>query len=126
MLKATAALVLCSAGSLHATETMVMSPVPWDAQQSYLERLRMPAEGTAEVCERLETGAKVQWRYKTSASVDFNVHARAGKTVTVLVRKDRTTRADAVFTAASAQEYCWSWTNNSGGSVELTLHLKRR
>lgn len=126
MLKATAALVLCSAGTLQAAETMVMTPIPWDERQSYLERLRMPDEGTAEVCEKLEAGAKVQWRYKSSAPLDFNVHSRAGKTVTVLVRKDRTARADAVFTAGSAQEYCWSWTNNSGDSVELNLYLKRR
>lgn len=126
MLKAIAALALCSAGTLQAAETMVMSPIPWDERQSYLDQLRVPDAGTAEICERLEAGAKVQWRYKASEPVDFNVHSRAGKTVTVLVRKDRTARADAVFTAGSAQEYCWSWTNNSGSSVELTLQLKRR
>jgi hypothetical protein len=126
MLKVIAAFALCCASTVQAAETMVMSPVPWDAKQSFLEKLQMPDEATAEVCEKLDGGAKVQWRYKASAPLDFNVHYRVGKKVTVLLRKDHTSRADAVFTAGSAQEYCWSWTNNSEAPVELTLYLRRR
>jgi hypothetical protein len=126
MLKSIAALALCFTGTLQAAETMVMSPVPWDDKQSYLETLQIPDQGTAEVCEKLNDGAKVQWRYKSSAPVDFNIHQRLGKKAAVLVRKDRTARADALFTASLEHEYCWSWTNSSGGSVELILYLKRR
>jgi hypothetical protein len=117
---------LCAAGSLHATETAVMSPIPWDSKGQFLEELQVPAQGVVEACEKLAAGAQVHWRYEANAPMDFNVYYYQGKNMTMPVRKDRTARADALFKAATAQEYCWMWSNKSGAPVRLTLQLQRR
>jgi hypothetical protein len=126
MLKSLATMALCAAGSIHAAETAVMSPIPWDAQGQFLEELQVPDQGVVEACEKLTAGAKVHWRYAADAPLDFNVHYHKGKKVTMPVRKDRTAKAEALFKAATAQEYCWMWSNKSGAPVWLTLQLQRQ
>jgi hypothetical protein len=126
MLKSIVTTALCAAGSLHAAETAVMSPIPWDAQGQFVEELEVPDQGVVEACEKLTAGAKVHWLYEADAPLDFNVHYHQGKKVRMPVRKDRTAKAEALFKAPTAQEYCWMWTNKSGAPVQLTLQLRRR
>jgi hypothetical protein len=125
-LKAIAAAGVVAATASHATETAVMSPVPWDTNGRFLQELQVPDEAAVEVCEKLSTGAQVSWRYKASTPVDFNVHFHQGKEVSTPVRIDHRAQADAVFKATSAQEYCWTWLNRSGKPVRLAIQLQKR
>jgi hypothetical protein len=121
-----AAVALGAAGILHAAETAVMSPIPWDAKGEFVEELQVPDQGVVEACEKLAAGTQVHWSYEANAPVDFNVHYHHGKKVKTPVRKDRIARADALFKAATAQEYCWMWSNKSGAPVQLSFQLQRR
>ena len=120
------AIALCATIPPVAAETVVIFPVPWDAQGAFQQELQVPDRGVVEVCEKLAQGARVHWRYEASAPVDFNVHYHQAEKVKMPVRKDRSARAEALLKAASSQEYCWMWSNKSDAPVRLSFHLQRR
>lgn len=117
---------LCATVAAHAAEPLLMSPIPWNAQGRFEQELQVPEQGVVEACEKLAAGARVQWRYEASAPLDFNVHYHRGKKVDMPVRHDGVARAEALFKAASAQDYCWMWHNKTGAPVRLSFRLERR
>ena len=104
-----------------------MVPITWDAQGEFAKNVSVKPGGFVELCEKLPAGAKVSWRFKADAALDFNVHFHEGKAVRYPVRQDQVSEADGVLEAPGAQDYCWMWVNKGkGGSpVPLAIQLKR-
>lgn len=104
-----------------------MVPITWDSQGEFAKSVGVKPGQFVELCEKLPAGAKVSWRFKADAALDFNVHFHEGKAVRYPVRQEQVTEAQGVLEAPGAQDYCWMWVNKvKGGSpVTLAIELKR-
>src|SRR5207253_3824196 len=71
----------------------------------------------AEECRNLATDERVRYRFEASAAVPFNVHFHRGGTVEYPVKIDKTSDVASIFTASSADDFCWMWTNETAESV---------
>jgi hypothetical protein len=57
--------------------------------------------------------------------VPFNVHFHRGSTVEYPVNSDNASEAASIFTASSAQDFCWMWTNETAEIVVVHGELVR-
>ncbi len=105
-----------------------MVPVIWDAQGEFAKSVGVKRGQFVELCEKLPAGAKVTWRFKADAALDFNVHFHQAKEVSYPVQQDQVTQAQGVLEAPGAQDYCWMWAHKGKGGppVTLAIQLKRR
>ena len=79
----------------------------------------------AEECRNLASDERVRYRFEASAAVPFNVHFHRGSAVEYPVKIDKTSAAASIFTASSAQEFCWMWTNETAEIVVVHGELVR-
>jgi hypothetical protein len=79
----------------------------------------------AEECRNLASDERVRYRFEASAAVPFNVHFHRGSTVEYPVKIDKTSEAASIFTASSAQDFCWMWTNETAEIVVVHGELVR-
>jgi hypothetical protein len=79
----------------------------------------------AEECRNLASDERVRYRFEASAAVPFNVHFHRGGTVEYPVKIDKTSVAASIFTASSAQDFCWMWTNETAETVVVHGELVR-
>jgi len=79
----------------------------------------------AEECRNLATDERVRYRFEASAAVPFNVHFHRGGTVEYPVKIDKTSDVASIFTASSADDFCWMWTNETAESVVVHGELVR-
>jgi hypothetical protein len=78
-----------------------------------------------EECRNLATDERVRYRFEASAAVPFNVHFHRGSTVEYPVKVDKTSDAASIFTASSAEDFCWMWTNETTETVVVQGKLVR-
>ena len=72
-----------------------------------------------EECMRLEAGQQRRYHWKSSAPVDFNIHYHRGAEVSFPVKSDGMRADGGIFTAKSAEDYCWMWTaRNASAKIE--------
>ena len=79
----------------------------------------------AEECRNLASDERVRYRFEASAGVPFNVHFHRGGAVEYPVKIDKTSDAASTFTASSAQDFCWMWTNETTETVVVQGELVR-
>ncbi len=119
---AVAALGLAAA---HAEATATLVDIAWDAQGRFRHAATLPAGQVLEVCGRLQAGVVVAWRHDTSVPVAFNIHYHVGKDVVYPVQVASTRGGADRLRVTQEQDYCWMWTNKTGGAATVTLELKR-
>jgi hypothetical protein len=79
----------------------------------------------AEECRNLASDERVRYRFEASVAVPFNVHFHRGSTVEYPVKIDKTSVAASIFTASSAEDFCWMWTNETAETVVVHGELVR-
>jgi hypothetical protein len=79
----------------------------------------------AEECRNLASDERVRYRFEASAAVPFNVHFHRGSTVEYPVKIDKTSDSASIFTASSAQDFCWMWTNETAETLVVHGELVR-
>jgi hypothetical protein len=78
-----------------------------------------------EDCKPLKAGEQVRWQFVATGPIDFNVHYHQGKEVTYPIERIQVQDGAGTYTAPSAQEYCWMWTNRSPRDVVLRAKFER-
>src|SRR5215471_13027122 len=66
--------------------------------------------GEHEECVRLEAGQSVHYYWRASGPVDFNIHFHREGEVSYPVKRAAMRGDGGIFTAKSAEDYCWMWT----------------
>jgi hypothetical protein len=100
--------------------------IEWKGDQRY-EKTHTVAPGKfAELCTRLGAGAGVQWAFAADAPLDFNIHYHVGNGIEYPAKADGSRREKGTLVAASAQDYCWMWTNKGASPVALEVDLAPR
>ena len=97
-MKSLLAALLATAGATHAADAA--KPFAFTLEPKAIE----------EECVRLQQGEKRDYRWKSDAPVDFNIHYHRGNDVLFPVKSDRARASKGTFTAKSAEDYCWMWT----------------
>jgi hypothetical protein len=118
--------IVLAAASVAVPARAELVPIVWDASGRYAGELSLPPGKFVELCEKLPTGAAVQWSFETAGPTNFNVHYHEGKEVRYPAKHDQVTKADGMLNAAIAQDYCWMWANKGPAAVSLKVQLKRQ
>ena len=79
----------------------------------------------AEECRHLVADERLRYRFEASTAVPFNVHFHRGNSVEYPVKVERTSKETSIFTASSAEEFCWMWTNETAEIVVIQGELVR-
>jgi hypothetical protein len=66
--------------------------------------------GEHEECLHLEAGQSRHYYWRASSPVDFNIHFHRGDEVSYPVKREAMRGDGGIFTAKSAEDYCWMWT----------------
>jgi hypothetical protein len=78
-----------------------------------------------ERCLHLDAGQSIQYRFKASAPVDFNIHYHRGNDVFFPVKKSGVREANGTFKAERADGYCLMWEHKGNGSSLVGGTLER-
>ncbi len=77
-----------------------------------------------EKCMVLNSGEKVEYRFTSTAKVNFNLHYNKGDSAYYPIKLDRTTGEVGLYEAKSREKYCLWWENRTDADVELTYSHK--
>lgn len=77
-----------------------------------------------EKCMVLDSGQKIEYRFDTSAKVNFNLHYNKGDAFYYPVKLDRTTGESGRYEVRSREKYCLAWENRTDADVELNYTIK--
>lgn len=119
------AALACTAAAPPALAADVVD-IQWDAVGRFVHQAPVAPGRLVEVCGALPAGATVAWRFTASAPLDFNIHYHEGKSVHYPVRQAHQAQADGELVSATAQDYCWMWTNRGVRESTLQLRAQRR
>jgi hypothetical protein len=91
------------------------------APATSVERSERIAPGdVVEWCADLAKGQRASYRFEADAPLDFNIHAHESDKVIYPVKRNGQRRAGpARFSAPSASEWCWMWTNGGKKDAEV-------
>ncbi len=115
----------CLAAATAAPAADVVD-IRWDAAARFTHQGQVAPGKLVEVCGALPAGTTVAWRFTAGAPLDFNIHYHEGKDVRYPARQAQQARAEGELAVASAQDYCWMWTNKGTAPAALELTLQRR
>lgn len=77
-----------------------------------------------EKCMALDSGQKLEYRFESTAKVNFNLHYNKGDSVYYPVKLDRTAGESGLYEARARERYCFMWENRTDTDVELTYSYK--
>lgn len=78
-----------------------------------------------EKCLNLDAGQKLEYRFESSAKVNFNLNFKKSADETYYpVKLDRTNGEGGIYEAKSRNRYCLVWENRTDKDVELTLNTR--
>ena len=114
-----AALGVTVVSMLHAAP-----PVP--APKAAAKPVTIKPSKAHEKCMVLNASQTLEYEFRTSAKVDFNVHYHKGEAVYYPVKFERTAGETGEYEARVREEYCLMWENKTKTDVELTYSYKTR
>ena len=77
-----------------------------------------------ETCLALTPPQKFEYRFESTAKVDFNLHYHKGDQDYYPVKLDRTIAESGLYEAKAKETYCLMWENKTGADVEVTYDAK--
>ena len=77
-----------------------------------------------EKCMSLVPEQKIEYRFESTAKVNFNLHYHKGEQVYYPVKLDRTDGESGRYEAKAKETYCLMWENKTGADVALTYSAR--
>lgn len=74
-----------------------------------------------EKCMNLVPPQKIEYRFESTAKINFNLHYHKGEQVYYPVKLDRTNGESGLYEAKAKETYCLMWENKTGADVDLTF-----
>ncbi len=123
-LPAQLALITALFGANFCTSvTAAIVDIKFDAQGRFAHEVEMPVGKTVEVCGALKAGVAVDWSFKNTAPLNFNIHFHKGEAVSYPFQQKGASNLAQKFTPEIEQDYCWMWTNRNLEPVKLNVAL---
>ena len=104
LLVAAMALSGCAA-TITAGEPKVVSAQP------------VPSYQIHEECFRLSEGDRVEFRFESTETVDFNIHYHEGDAVVMPISREKSLEYAGVYLARLTQNYCLTWEAGAAGAL---------
>jgi hypothetical protein len=79
-----------------------------------------------EECAQLAAGERLDYRYRASEPLDFDIHYHEGNAILSPLVRERSTQDSGTFEAPSAQAYCLMWQAGPPGAIIGYRLLVRR
>ncbi len=118
--------LLCAALLVPALARAQLVDIAWDAQGGFKRELRAEAGKFVELCGKLGSDTKVDWRFDADASTNFNIHYHEGKAVQFPSKEDGVRTSQGTLVAKSEQDYCWMWSNKTAAPVSVRVEMTKR
>jgi hypothetical protein len=77
----------------------------------------LPSYQIQEECFTLKEGDRVEFAYKSTEPVDFNIHYHEGQAVVMPISREKSREDAGFYTAQLAQGYCLMWEAGAPGAV---------
>ena len=77
-----------------------------------------------EKCMTLEPPQKIEYRFESSAKLNFNLHYHKGDQAYYPVKLDHTNGESGLYEAKAKEVYCLMWENRSGTDIDLTYSAR--
>ena len=101
---------------------VLANAIEWDGTGAVeLEVVIAPGE-KAEVCSTLARQQQVEWSFKGSAAVDFDIRYGQGANATYALRRFKMSSLQGRLDPPANQMYCWTWSNERS-STPTTINL---
>ncbi len=114
--------VLISSFQASANAAAIVD-IKFNAEGHFSHEVEMAVGKTIEICGPLKAGVAIDWSFKNSAPLNFNIHFHKGEEVSYPVQQKGASNLAQKFTPDTAQDYCWMWTNRSLQAVKLNVEL---
>lgn len=88
------------------------------------KRLAVQPGKFAELCSALKQNQTVNWRFRSGAAMDFNIHYHVDKRVEYPEQRKSIKDGNGRLVVEADQNYCWMWTNHSDAPVHVDVILK--
>ena len=99
--------------------------VEWDAAGKFERSQSVAASKFVEICENLPKDAVVNWQFKASAPLNFNIHFHQGKDVAFPEKQEGVSELQGSLVAQSREDYCWMWTNKGDAASNIRVLLAK-
>ena len=107
-------------GTLLLSASFVGAQAPAPAPKPVVLKPGKPHEK----CMVLDSGQKMEYRFSSTAKINFNLHYNKGDSVYYPIKLDRTKEEAGLYEAKSREKYCLAWENRTDADVELTYSYK--
>lgn len=91
-----------------------------------VDRLVIAPYAAHEACADLATGDRLDYRYRSSAALDFDIRYREGGAVLSPIVREQSTADSGIFEARIAARYCLDWQAGPAGAIVGYRILLRR
>lgn len=91
-----------------------------------VDRLVIAPYASHDVCTQLAAGDRLDYRYVSSAALDFEIHFREDNAVLAPVVREQSTSDSGTFEATAPREYCLDWQAGAQGAIIGYRVLLRR
>ncbi len=100
------------------------APLPIDAPK-VMESYPLRAYALHEECLQLAPGDRLDYRFTSTAPVDFNIHYHEGRALIMPVVREKTREAAGVYPAPFNGEFCLQWeAGEAGASLDYRMRLR--
>jgi hypothetical protein len=82
-----------------------------------VDRLAIAPYAAHEECADLATGARLDYRYESSAPLDFDIRYREGNATISPIVRQRSTGDSGIFEARVPARYCANWQAGAAGAI---------
>ena len=108
-----------------AVVVMVSAVSSWSARVAAAEAAArqidrtLPAGWTKEECVDVSAGARLDYSFRSTGVVSFNIHHHVGRETTYDVERHKTLESDASLVAPVDARYCLTFTNEETEEVKV-------
>jgi len=79
----------------------------------------LPAGWTKEECVDVAAGARLDYSFRSTGVVSFNIHHHVGRETTYDVERHKTLESDASLVAPVQARYCLTFTNEEAKEIKI-------
>lgn len=91
-----------------------------------IDRLVIAPYAAHEACAELAPGDRLDYRYRSSAALDFDIRYREGGAVLSPIVREQSTADSGIFEVRVAARYCFDWQAGAAGAIIGYRVLLRR
>lgn len=116
--------IAAGAAALVLTGCATPELLPW--QPRVVDRLVIAPYASHEACASLASGDRLDYRFGSSAPLDFDIRYRDGIAVVAPLVREESKGDSGTFEAHTPQRYCLTWQAGAAGAViDYRMMLRR-